>query len=137
MGTLDIEIYANLENLGVIADLLEKFMEEYHLDSKIKFGLQLSVDEVVSNIIEHGEVEGEINIRCSINEEKITIIIEDEGKEFNPNSRAPPDLHSDLEKREPGGLGIYFITHYTDEIIYEYEDQKNVLTLVKYLTNDN
>jgi serine/threonine-protein kinase RsbW len=133
MGTLDIEIDAKLKNLGVIADLLEKFMEEHHLDSKNKFGLQLSVDEVISNIIEHGQVEGEINIRCSINEGKISIIIKDQGKPFNPNSRAPPDLHSDLENREPGGLGIYFITHYTDEIIYEYIDHKNVLTLIKYL----
>lgn len=122
-----------MTNIKVLHDAVDVFMEKNHFPSKTRFCIKLALEEAVANIIEHGGVEGQIHIQCQYDNKKIRIKIEDEGTPFDPTTIARPDIESRLEEREPGGLGIYFIQHYMDVVDYQYQDHKNVLTLIKYL----
>ena len=41
-----------------------------------------------------------------------------------------PDVTLSAEEREIGGLGIFMVKKMTESMEYEYQDDKNILTLV-------
>ena len=55
----------------------------------------------------------------------------DEGSPYDPLGRTDPDLTLDAEERQIGGLGILMVKKLMDEVIYEYRDGKNCLTMRK------
>ena len=63
----------------------------------------------------------------------LEIIIADEGIPFNPLSVPEPDVHVPIEERMIGGLGIFMIRKLADDVTYERDGNRNVLTLVKYV----
>ncbi|MFC2047137.1 ATP-binding protein [Chloroflexota bacterium] len=43
-----------------------------------------------------------------------------------------PDVEAPLEKRKVGGLGIYLVRILMDEVNYRRDQDRNILTLIKY-----
>jgi sigma-B regulation protein RsbU (phosphoserine phosphatase) len=127
-------------SLAEIAELISRSAKNAGFNPTEVFSIETAVDEAVSNIIEHayGE-EGKGNIVCSIllAPEKITIILEDTGKPFDPTCIPLPDLKSPLKDRPDHGLGYYMMCQLLDEVHYEFNDTSNRLTLVKNKTNDS
>lgn len=99
------------------------------------YSVEMAVDEACSNIIEHayrGEDNGDISCTCRINNEGLTIVLEDEGYPFDPETIGNPDLTGDLEDRPTHGLGLYFIRQWMDEVEFEFKPGSgNRLTLFK------
>ena len=128
----ELKIEGKLENLAIIGDFITNAMSEFGLDDQKIFGVQLAVDEACTNIIKYGYTEevGMIDIICLRRGGDIMVVIKDEGKQFDPTTVQPPDLNASLEEREAGGLGIYFMKTFVDEIKYEFKEGKNVLTMV-------
>lgn len=123
-----------ITELNKLADELQKFSLENSLSGDVLFDINLSLDELVTNIISYGfEDEEEHLIYISINkfQNLIEIFLEDEGKEFNPLDEETPDLGKPIEEREIGGLGIYFVRKKMDEMSYKRNNGKNILRLVK------
>lgn len=117
-----------------MAEELQQFGSENNLSNDVLFDINLSLDELVTNIISYGfEDEDEHLIFISINkfQNSIEMLLEDEGKEFNPLDEETPDLGKPIEEREIGGLGIYFVRKKMNEISYERNNGKNILRLVK------
>jgi len=93
-----------------------------------------AVDEAASNIILHGYKgrPGEIEISVSREGENLVVRLRDQAPPFNPINYPMPDLTLPLKKRPLGGLGIYFIRHFTDDVHYRVNERgENELTLVK------
>ena len=124
---------AKAENLAKIADFIFQSMNEFDLDKKIVYQIQMAVDEACTNIIHYAypEKKGKIHIVCSKKEGQILIVIEDCGESWDPKSVKKPDLDADLGELEIGGLGIHFIKTFMDQVIYHREKGKNVLTMLK------
>ena len=131
-----LEVEANLENLSVISSLVSEAMEQTQIDAAIIPKVLQAVDEACTNIIlyAHPERKGYIRLACWLNHDDFVISIEDKGKPFNPCSVSPPKLDVNLEDRSVGGLGIYFMRKFMDEISYKY-DRKigNQLTMRKHV----
>jgi len=132
----ELEIEGKLEKLAIISDFIANAMSEFGLDDRKIFGVQLAVDEACTNIIKYGYTKevGTIDISCLRRGGDIIAVIKDEGKPFNPTTVQPPDLNASLEERKIGGLGIYFMKTFVDEVKYEYRDGKNVLTMIVRLS---
>jgi serine/threonine-protein kinase RsbW len=130
-----LRVKADLENLSSIADFTTSSTHELGLNEKGVFQLQLAVDEVASNIILHGYTHqtGPIHITIWKENDKIIIQIQDRGEPFNPLKADEPDLGAPLEERSPGGLGIHFLKTMTNSVHYQFNDGKNILTLIKTL----
>ncbi len=100
------------------------------------YKIETAVDEACSNIIEHAygqENLGDIEISVIINPEKLTITLTDFGKPFDPKYVKEPNLSSNLSDRDNHGLGIYMMKQWMDVVEFDSENDRNVLTLIKFL----
>ncbi len=104
------------------------------------YRIQMAVDEAFSNIVEHayaGEPLEEVECECLVSPVKLTVILSDHGKPFDPNKVPRPRLDDPLDDREKGGLGLFFMRKLMDEIYYQVVPEsgkkrpRNVLTMVK------
>ena len=126
---------AELEKLeGFTAD----FALKAGLSDKDLFALQIVVEELVTNVIDYGEVpvgEHAVRVDLSTDNGELLIRIADRGKEYNPLLREDPDVTLPAEQRPIGGLGVHFCKKLTDAQSYERRDGCNVLTLRKKLNS--
>ena len=104
------------------------------LSDKDLFALQIVVEELVTNVIDYGEVpvgEHAATVDLTAQDGLLTIVIRDRGKEYNPLLREDPDVTLPAEERPIGGLGVHFCKKLTDTQDYERRDGCNVLTMRK------
>lgn len=97
------------------------------------FKLDLCVAEAITNVIDYGyEDQGkhEISLQCAITEKRIELVMEDNGKPFNPLKAPEPEHPTSLEEANIGGLGIPLLRAYTKECYYTRDADKNKLTMV-------
>jgi serine/threonine-protein kinase RsbW len=123
------------ESLASISEMILQAAQQAGLDSQATYAVQIAVDEACANIIEHAYGgEGIGDITCTVNPDKsgLTVLLKDTGKPFNPRLIKNPNTRLPLSKRKEGGLGLYFIRSYMDEVIFESSpDQGNCLTMIK------
>ena len=101
--------------------------------------VMLAVDEACTNIIKHAyksNPEGEILLKLKYSDHKLTIVIIDYGKSFNPENVPDPDLQKYYKQHRVGGLGMYLMKTLMDEVRYSSIPGKyNEVYLTKYLNN--
>lgn len=126
---------ADFCNLDSIRDFIGGIAEQAGFSGKEVYALQLAADEACSNVIEHayaGVSDGEIEIECNAQADRITVVIHDHGKVFDMSQVRQPNLGRDLSEREVGGLGVYIIHKLMDDVRFESSKADgNYLTLVK------
>lgn len=122
------------DSLVKIAELVNRATQELGLDSYEAYGVETAVDEACSNIIEHsykGEDQGNIEVGYWIKNDVLTFTLKDTGQRFYPKKVLKSDSKASLRYREKHGLGLYFMYQWMDEIIFDYVDGQNILTMVK------
>ena len=100
--------------------------------------IELAVEEAFANIIKHGykEQKGTVEITIDNFEDRVEITIKDSAIAFDPVAQSIEiDKVSSLDKREEGGLGIFFLKNYMDKVTYNREGNNNLLVLIKYCHN--
>lgn len=101
-----------------------------------KFAFQLATDEAAANIFEHAYAGqgGEIVIDVSRESDTLVVCIRDWGRPFNPDRVPPPDLDAPLEERPEGGLGLYLIRKFMDDVSFAFDPvQGNTITMRRRL----
>ena len=68
-----------------------------------------------------------------MDEERLKIMIVDDGVPFNPFQREMPNLGGTLSDRQIGGLGIHIVRQLMDEVFYKRGVDRNTVTLIKHL----
>jgi anti-sigma regulatory factor (Ser/Thr protein kinase) len=112
---------------------LEEVMHAQEFSTDDILDTQLAVEEVITNIINHGYKNacGEIIISCRITHYQAEIQIKDTAPRFDPLSLPEPKLDGTIEDRKIGGLGVFLIRQVMDEMVYRYENGWNILVLIK------
>jgi anti-sigma regulatory factor (Ser/Thr protein kinase) len=130
-------INADINEIPRVSVALETLMREHAFPEEDILDTQLAVEEAVTNVIMHGygDAGGEITVLFRASRGIVEIQIEDRARPFNPLTLPEPDLTGDVDDRRIGGLGIFLIRRVMDEILYRYEDGKNVLVLIKKKTS--
>ena len=131
-----LTVEATDDNLDAVWDFVDRIVSSVPCSAMAKTKLEVAVEEIFVNISSYayGEGRGQAVIRGSISSELpwvLTLVFEDEGKEFNPLQKEPPDLTPAVRQRTVGGLGIFLARNMVDEISYERREGKNVLTIKK------
>ena len=128
------------KQVTLLGDFMNKLTEELKLDDEIAMPLRLAVEEAVVNVMSYayppGE-EGSVTVTAKANENELKLSIIDEGKAFDPTAAADAETRLAVEERSAGGLGIYLFRQLMDVVNYERVDGQNILTLTKYITNNN
>lgn len=132
-----LKVQGKLDSLGKIREYVKSAAKEAGLEKKASYNLCLAVDEIATNIITHGYndngLEGNIYVETKIDEQSLTIYIEDTAIPFDPKKKeavTQEDLQKSLEERPIGGLGIHLVQESVDEFIYEYKGDRNRNILV-------
>ena len=138
MKTITVE--AKIENIDVVTDFVNTFLEENSCPMKIQMQIDVVIDEIFGNIAYYAYESGSGNASVQVGMEeaprKIVLIFSDQGIPYNPLENKDPDITLNLEEREIGGLGIYMVKKMMDEISYEYADGQNILRMKKNLCNE-
>lgn len=123
--------------LELIRDFVAKIAKITGFDEEHVNKIQLSVDEACTNVVKHaykGMDPKDIRVDVSFDKEKITIIVTDRGKGFNPDESKLKDMDDYLNQFRRGGLGIHLIKILMDEVNYSIDpNRKNRVKMVKYL----
>jgi len=131
---LSVTLSNHLSELERLHQVLWQFGKEQDLPKNLINTMNLALEEIVTNVIEHGyEDNGEhsIIIRCSVQDGQVMAEVEDDGQPFNPLQSPDPDISKPLEDRPIGGLGIYLVRNVMDAFDYTYQEGKNQIRLKK------
>ena len=133
----ELVIEAEVDNLDKVFEFIDSQLEKYDCPPKIQWQINLAVEELFVNIAHYAyhPNKGSATIKFDILEDSsmISIIFIDEGKPYNPLEKPDPDISLPAEERDIGGLGIFMVKKYVDNIFYKYHDGKNILTIQKHL----
>ena len=110
---------------------LEQRYEKYNIENLLRNKIMLVSEELYTNRCSYAypDKEGVINAEFICDSKSVVIRFSDEGIPFNPLLREDPDVELPPQSREQGGLGIFIVKNTSDEVNYEYKDNKNILTV--------
>ncbi len=130
-------IKSRTEKLLEVREFIARAAHEFGFSDEEASNIVLAVDEACTNIIKHAyqyEPDRDIRISVRTNRGAFEVLIEDEGKSFNPLAVQSPDLRHHLKQYRRGGLGVYLMKTLMDEVEYHCTPgKKNVVRLTKYL----
>ena len=126
---------AKVEVLSKVISFVEENLEKYNCPIKIQTAMCVALEEVFVNIANYAYLGKDGNVVININYEleNKTIIFQiiDNGVQFNPLNKPEPNISLSVDEREIGGLGIFITKKTMDVVSYTYENDKNILTLIK------
>jgi sigma-B regulation protein RsbU (phosphoserine phosphatase) len=129
-----ITIKNSIDQLQSVMDCFEEFAGKNALSMKITMQLNIAIDEFISNTIKYAFSENsmhEITVEFTIENNNLKLTIEDDGIEFDPFGRNPPDTTLGIQEREIGGLGIHITKELMDEYSYTRVNGINTILLIK------
>ncbi|HEX9922273.1 MAG TPA: ATP-binding protein [Anaerolineae bacterium] len=130
-----ITVSGHFKNLAKIGAFIERAARQAGLDDQAVYAVQMAVDEACSNIIEHGyggEGRGSIRLTCQIQKDGLQVMIHDQARPFDPSQVPRLDIGAPLSKRQPRGMGLFFIRRLVDTVEFEFDPTHgNRLTLFK------
>jgi anti-anti-sigma factor len=128
---------ARLDQLSAIGELITAVARQLNMGNRDVFAVQMAVDEAATNIIVHGfadQPDGSLQLICWQEGSDLVIQIRDRGQQFDPDEVPEPDLHTSLEDRQEGGLGIFLMRRMMDRVEFTQEGDENVLTMARHCT---
>ena len=132
----ELKIPNQTDNLELIREFVAKVSCKVGFTEDDVDRIRIAVDEACTNVIKHAyEEEGEdhIGIIIKIDYRKLTIIVTDRGKGFDPQSIELPQMEAYLAELCVGGLGIYLMKTLMDEVDYSIQPGiRNEVRMVKY-----
>jgi len=127
-------IHNDIQQIPQLADFVETIAEEKHLDHSLTLSLNLALEEAVTNVIMYAYPEGTdglVDIEAIIREHSLSFVISDSGQAFDPTAQPDADVSQSIENRQVGGLGIYLVRSIMDNVSYERNGGKNILSMTK------
>jgi serine/threonine-protein kinase RsbW len=127
------------QDLHRLAELVGAFGRNADLDDEELFAIDLSLHEWVANIQSHGfqvsRKESRISVTLTGTPSEVRVEVEDTGIPFNPLQYPSPDTSLKLEEKPIGGLGIFIVRKYMDDVAYDRLDDRNRLVMIKRRRN--
>ena len=139
----DKDIYGNylvlhndIKQVSRLQDWLEALSPNLGFDETLIPGLNLALEEAVTNVINYAYPEGaygSLELAASRDGDDLIFVLSDSGKAFDPTAKPEVDISASVEDRPIGGLGIHMVRQIMDSVNYERKEDMNILTMIKKL----
>ena len=132
-----LTLHNDIEEIPLLADFVDMVCEDVGADASLAMSLNLALEEAVTNSMLYAYPQGTtglVDIEGGNQGSTLTFIVSDSGVAFDPTQQAEADVTLGVEERPIGGLGIFLVREIMDEVRYERQGERNVLTLSKQLT---
>ena len=129
---MSVVLENKLEELSVLTQMLQVFLRPYQMPSGALYALELSLEEILVNIVSYAyddEESHDILFKVEVDEDMIAMKFVDGGQPFNPLAKENTDTQNPLMERGVGGLGINFVRQMRDMMEYQRKDDKNILRI--------
>lgn len=108
--------------------------QQHNWPSRVRFALQLVLDEALNNVIRHGfpadpPPDAVIELTLVSVLPFVHLDIRDNGVAFDPTQQIPGALATNLKEARPGGHGLRLMRHYLHDMTYQYVGGYNYLRL--------
>jgi len=114
-----ILIESKIENIHKIEKIIDEVSEEAKINSEVYGKMLIATVEAVNNSIVHGNKEDEsksVKVDFKVDEDHVSIFIEDEGPGFNFYNVPDPTTPENIENIH--GRGVYLMKHLADDVIF-------------------
>lgn len=127
---------ANMGFLEGMIDWVRKVTSDCSFSVSERRKIEIALEEAFVNVVHYAYRGAKAPVEmicCKYPSKQVAFKIIDKGMPFNPLLQ-PRRGHSSLpiEERQEGGLGIFFMRKFMDEVHYQRHHPFNVLTLVKH-----
>jgi serine/threonine-protein kinase RsbW len=136
--SISVEVDSNGLVIRPVVALVREFLlqlKPFSKNDRLLISIELVINEALVNVLKHAYLSDEkkkVLVQISVEEDKVIFCFIDWGLSFDPEEVPTPNL----EKPAEGGLGLWLIRQFVDELDYKSEpDGKNVLRLVKKVPN--
>lgn len=122
----------NLVSLSELIGDANLFLETFGLPSRVMYLANLTLEEVLTNIIKYGfddDADHEIYVALGVKPAEVWIECSDDGREFDPLAAPEPEFKECIHDCEEGGLGIHLVRKMADSVEYRRDHSKNILTV--------
>lgn len=116
-------------HLPLMEEILDQ-LKQLGWDGRDYFGVQMALEESLSNAIRHGnglDESKQVQVACKVSDQRFWLQVEDEGDGFIPNKVA--DCTSDEGLEATGGRGMLLIEAYMNEV--KHNERGNQITMEK------
>jgi serine/threonine-protein kinase RsbW len=127
-----LEIAALPGEVARVLQLVAEFCSANKLPQTACNDMTLALDEVLSNIVKYAYSSAEretIEVELAYSNNRFVATVEDCGIPFNPLQSENPIPGGDLQSRQEGGLGIFFVRSLMDTVAYERIGNRNKVSL--------
>ena len=123
----------SIDELKNIFNFLEIIGERFQLSDRHLHDIELSVEEVFTNMVRHNSSsDEEILISIESYDGQIVTCLTDREKEpFDLTKTGEIDFDDYIEKKKSGGLGIFLVKQLMDEVRFEHLNGESKITLIK------
>lgn len=132
-----IRIQSQPEALYKVCNFVTELATKARMAERDIAKLKIAVYEACLNVIEHayhGDPTQWISVAVGYDDEKLTVVVHDEGESFKEEVSESYDVFEAADHRKTGGFGLHIIRRSVDELRYQADPVLgNKLVMVKYL----
>ena len=128
----ELKLKNQVGELERVNTFVAEICEELHLDAELQMNLNLVMEEMVSNVIFYAypkDTDGCIELMAESAGKELTLVLSDQGREFDPTLKSDTDMNVNPAERELGGMGIFIVKNILDEVSYQRQEGRNLLTM--------
>ena len=131
---LEISLVNDLRDLARVAARIDEFCAARDLGPQVGYALNLSVEEVLTNIISQGYDDDEphrIEIVVCMEGSAVVVVIVDDSHAFDLSQAPDSGFDSSLDDMDLDALGLFLVHQMMDGVEYRRLGGCNVVTLTK------
>jgi anti-sigma regulatory factor (Ser/Thr protein kinase) len=120
----------DVKDIDQIEHAIEEIRKLWDVSDKSLFQLNLVLEELISNTMFYGfdgNKNGIIEVDLSFDGQHIHVSIHDDALPFDPTAAVHDSTETELDERKIGGLGIMLTQQISEDMQYEYHENKNKL----------
>ena len=119
------------ERAGEVQRAILEQVDQFAYPQRARFALHLALEEALNNAIHHGnggDPAKQVRIAYSVEHDRTTVTVCDEGPGFTPETLPDPTCEQNLQR--PGGRGVMLIKAYMSEV--SFNECGNCISFVKH-----
>ena len=127
-----LNLHNDVNEVPMLGEWMEVTGEQLGLPMAAVFQLNLALAEAFVNVVDYaypGKNGMPVQLNMDGTGETLTFTLIDEGEPFDPTTLDEPDTNLSAEERPIGGLGVFLVKQIMDEVRYERQGNRNILTM--------
>jgi serine/threonine-protein kinase RsbW len=137
--TAEYRLRGMLADLDTVHAAMSDFSRQHALPEELTTPLRLALDELITNVVEHGFDRRALGdrylvVRLDATGDVVQATIEDNGIPFDPTVATIAEPGGALDDRPIGGLGLHLVRRSIDRLHYRRDGERNIVTISQLRT---